>query len=77
MENKFDTILGNTMSTISSDLASACAECDEELTEEGLAESAIDMLYMYGGDQVLIKEFGELKFNEQIKIAQKVATYYI
>lgn len=75
--SKYASILGNTMRTIASDLQAACAENGEDLDAEGLAESAIDMVYMYGEDETLSKEFSALPFEEQIKHAKSAAEYYL
>lgn len=75
MTNKYDGILSNTTSTIASDLE-ACLE-GESLDAEMLAESAIDMVPMYGGDEELSDEFANLPFNEQMIYAVESAKYYV
>lgn len=75
--SKYESILGNTMVTIASDLEQACNECGESLTAAGLAESAIEMVFMYGNDDALVTEFSDLPYEEQSKIAITVANYYI
>jgi len=70
----FKSILGNTMSTIASDLQEAS---EGTLDAEMLAESSLDMVEMYGDDLEAVKEFQKLDFKEQMEIATKVAKYYV
>ncbi len=74
---KYDSILGNTMSTIAGDLGQAMAEMGDNLTSDSLADGALDYVSIHGGDEALAKEFNTLSYKEQLKIAKKVAKYYI